>query len=699
MKAILVIILFIFPSVIFPASVNLGLKKLSAMNQGKIEVPTKGKPGFQLLSKEGTLPVEVSVFGKGDPAAVEKWGGKVQSKSGEYFTAVIPLNAIDAIAAEPGLENLLLGSPVQTYMNTARPFIDGDQAHNAGYTGNDVIVGIVDTGIDIAHPDFLSPYGLSRILYIWDQNSSTGKAPQGFDYGTEWTKSDIDGGRCDVTDPALHGTHVAGIAAGNGAMSQGYYQGVAPSANIVFVCLDFYNSTRILDAVNYIFWRAQQLGKPCVINLSIGFHWGTHTATDPYNQYLDNLLSDANYGKSGNIIVWAAGNEGDLAMHASDTIKVLLSTAITVNVQDTFLQMVFYYSNNAIVPFALVAPGGATNIGFTSGSNPYGINISYNQMKYTDDNIYMLEIDLYNVASGNWKVVFQSGAVGAATPVNGYLTTSYPNSEFVLPDPSGTVSTFSAQKDAIAVGSMVTKTGFTNYMQDYYESASLTLHDIAYYSSMGPTADGQQKPDISAPGSYIISTLSRTDAPPPGNTKVNDYYFGQQGTSMAAPVVTGIIAILLEKEPTLTVDQLRTLLANTAKASAPYKTDPGTWDNKFGYGVANLAQLLTTDASTPVFNAKVVNNVLNFSKATDNFTTVQFTANSSQINKNLSIKVYDQSGNMIQNLGDTTISGVEVIKYEWDGNDITGRKVSAGVYFIMVQVDGETVRYPVLVVN
>jgi subtilisin family serine protease len=696
----LVFVFFLFPSILFPVSMNLGLKQLSAIQQGKLQIPSKGKPGFQLLSQEGVLPYEVSIIGKGDPAAVGKWGGKIQSKSGEYFTAIIPLNMIDSIAAEPGIEQLLLGNPVEKYMNTARPFVDADLVHNAGYTGNDVIIGIVDTGIDIAHPDFLSPYGLSRILYIWDQNSSTGKAPHGFDYGTEWTKSDIDGGRCNVTDPGLHGTHVAGISAGNGSKSQGYYKGIAPSANIVYVCLDFYNSTRILDAVNYIFWRAKQLGKPCVINLSIGFHWGTHTATDPYNKYLDNLLSDANYGKSGNIIVWAAGNEGDEGIHTTNTIRTLTDTAIQVNIQDTFVQMVFFYSNSAIVPFALVSPGGTTNVWFTSGSNPYGFNVSYSQMKYTEDNIHMLEIDLYNVASGNWKVVFRNGAVGANTPVHGYINTSHPNSGFTTPVYAGTVSTFSAQKDAISVGSMVTKIGFTNYTQSYYEDTGLTLNDIAYYSSMGPTADGQKKPDICAPGSYIISTLSSTDAPaPPGYLKINNYYLAQQGTSMAAPIVTGIIAELLQKEPTLTVDQVRTILANTAKASLPYKADPGTWDNKFGYGVANLAQLLFTEPSKPSFSSKVVNNVLNFSKATDNFATVQITANSSQINKSLSIRVYDQSGNLMMNLGDTTINGVEVIKYDWDGSDSTGRKVPAGVYFIMVQVDGETVRYPVLVVN
>ena len=198
----------------------------------------------------------------------------------------------------------------------------GDWDGSKGYTGRGVVVGDVDTGVDWAHGDFLNPDGTSRILYLWDTSVTTaGKTPEalfgmtGFNYGTVWTKQEIDDGLCTEFDPASgggHGTHTCGTAAGNGGAT-GNYTGMAPNANIVFV--------KQLDpmGVEFVFEMARRLGRPAVVNNSWGTSWKQYgpyyghvdwfpgDGSDEYSQYFDWLNSQY---PEGSIIVKSAGNNG-----------------------------------------------------------------------------------------------------------------------------------------------------------------------------------------------------------------------------------------------------------------------------------------------------------------------------------------------------------------------------------------------------
>jgi subtilisin family serine protease len=202
---------------------------------------------------------------------------------------------------------------------------------NLGYTGNGVIVGDVDTGVDWAHGDFLDENGKSRILYLWDTEVDTpGKDPEtlfgmiGFAYGTVWTKADIDNGLCTEFDGLAselppdgpgysgHGTHTLGTAAGNGGAT-GNYTGMAPNAGIIFV--------KGLDemGVEFIFEMAHRLGRPAAVNNSWGISWKQYgpfnglvylfpgDGSDYYSQYMDYLNGEY---PTGSIIVKSAGNDG-----------------------------------------------------------------------------------------------------------------------------------------------------------------------------------------------------------------------------------------------------------------------------------------------------------------------------------------------------------------------------------------------------
>ncbi|MCI5056574.1 MAG: S8 family serine peptidase, partial [Flavobacteriales bacterium] len=176
--------------------------------------------------------------------------------------------------------------------------------------GKGVIMGIIDTGIELAHPDFQDSLGNSRVIGYWNQDdvSNPGKAPSKFGYGSEWSANEINSGQA-VVKADHHGTHVAGIAAGNG-LATGTHLGVAPESDIVFVQW-FTNGGRdwkgtVADAVQYIFDFADSQGKPCVINISLGAYWGPHDGRDPAALRIDSMLD----AKPGRAVICAAGNSG-----------------------------------------------------------------------------------------------------------------------------------------------------------------------------------------------------------------------------------------------------------------------------------------------------------------------------------------------------------------------------------------------------
>ena len=185
-------------------------------------------------------------------------------------------------------------------------------------------MGFVDTGIDWSHLDFRSTISSkkSRILWIWDQTNRH-CSPSGFTYGTEDSQAEINN-ELGNTPPNVvkeidedgHGSHVAGIAAGNGSSSISAYVGVAPEADIVFVKTTFYD-TDIIDGITYIVNKAKAIGEPFVINLSFGSQQGAHDGTDPMEIDIDEVVT----ATPGSAVVIAAGNDGTNPIHADGSVS------------------------------------------------------------------------------------------------------------------------------------------------------------------------------------------------------------------------------------------------------------------------------------------------------------------------------------------------------------------------------------------
>jgi subtilisin family serine protease len=315
----------------------------------RASVQALNRTGFVSLSTRavaGHEQVFVSVILEARPTVLpflHGLGAEVNSVLSQgYVTANVPVSALRSLEGRDDVGRIEPGQRVHMMNDLSNALIETSPGVWAGmnnpstHDGTGVIVGVVDSGLDWTHGDFVDDAtGQSRILYYWDQSDvDDDRLPSGtgwsFTYGHEYTKADFDGALAvcadwdpltntfgAVDDPACpikvsagdfdgHGTHVTGTAAGDGSASG--YVGVAPGADIVFVKFDFEGdrntSASIVDAVNYIFKRAAALGRPAVVNMSLGSDYGPHDGSTLEERSLDALIG------AGKVVVVAAGNPG-----------------------------------------------------------------------------------------------------------------------------------------------------------------------------------------------------------------------------------------------------------------------------------------------------------------------------------------------------------------------------------------------------
>ncbi|MCH8330395.1 MAG: S8 family serine peptidase [Bacteroidetes bacterium] len=250
---------------------------------------------------------------------VEQLGGSYRFSTSRIAAVTVPLDKMNALSKSNSvryiddLKGKLIKLNDQMVINNGiTPVHQGSPPLQTSYTGDGVVVGVMDTGIEIDHPDFKNSDGTTRIKYIWDQNAF-GNPPAGYTYGYEWTATDIDAGTCTHLDVGGHGTNVTGIAAGNGSAVNNY-KGVAPEADLVIVALDFGQLflNNVLEAAEYIYAKAGSLAKPCVINASVGtLLYGSWDGRDLLSQMISDLITD----QDGRAWVNAAGNSGDREFH------------------------------------------------------------------------------------------------------------------------------------------------------------------------------------------------------------------------------------------------------------------------------------------------------------------------------------------------------------------------------------------------
>lgn len=259
--------------------------------------------GFDTETQEWNVIVKYS----GDLRASVPDTWQVVTLSGGYAIVTLAQEDINWLAQLPQVEYIEKPKRMFFSVDAGRraSCISALQTPERNLLGRGIAVAVIDSGVDYFHPDFRNDDGSTRILALWDQTGSAadgaGRIPNGFVSGAEYRKEEIDralaeaertGNREDglrivpEQDLSGHGTQVLGIAAGNGRSSGGQYRGVAPESDIIVVKLGipreqgFPRTTELMQAVEYVYRKAEEFGLPMAVNISFGTVYGSH---EPYN--------------------------------------------------------------------------------------------------------------------------------------------------------------------------------------------------------------------------------------------------------------------------------------------------------------------------------------------------------------------------------------------------------------------------------
>ncbi len=546
-------------------------------------------------------------------ASDERWPILVKLAEGATESALPDLEITASIgsivAASASLADILelLANENVVYIEPARraaptldvsvPAAGADVVHTgpSAITGEGVIVGAVDTGIDYTHLDFRTDEDgdgfeeSSRILAILDQSSGLfGIVYSQADIETDLANGhDADAGIVRERDTDGHGTHVMGIAAGDGSSSSSGYVGVAPDAWIVMVKTTYFTSD-ILSGIDYIFDLADSVGLPAVVNLSLGGHEGAHDGTSLFEQGIDELAGDP-----GHIVVVSAGNEGDESIHASEH---LLGDAASygIDVEGWEVEIDLWYPGSSQFTIVIRSPSGetvsagwATDTGVvqTAHGNVRIDNASSGKNPNNGD--YEAFIRLSGLLlSGDWEIeVVDTGGSGGT--FDAWIISG--TAAFVGGDSSSTIDEPGNADNVITVGSYNTKAAWSSLSGDQNYLAQYPLGVLSSYSSQGPTRDGRRKPEICAPGAWIASALSANALWQGYLVQADDVHTVSLGTSMAAPHVSGAVALMLSIDPGLTVEETRSILTSTASRDGYTGTIP---NDRWGWGKLNVVAAL-----------------------------------------------------------------------------------------------------------
>jgi minor extracellular serine protease Vpr len=636
----------------------------------------------------------------------------------DIWTFRVPLSSITAFCELSGLKYLEIAEPVSPYLNESVPSARIDSVHfglgnlSQAYRGSGVVVAVIDWGFDYTHPVFYDDNLTElRLVRAWDQNKTIGDAPLDYGYGVEYigqealliAQSDTDY----VFGPGTHGTHVAGIAGGNGGGPDAVFTvtgnpetefiGAAPESELIFISLKR-DAPSLIDGFNYVKTYAESVNKPFVVNMSFGSHLGPHDGTDLKNIGIDNLHG------AGSIFVGSAGNNGTGNFHLDrdftqqgDTLKTVVnihgssdwgqtlsmwgsanssfsaSISLANSNNEVVFQTPFYTSVDQPQIDSIMNVGNGnlhirvlSTAAFSTNNKPNirlevrnttGLKIVLNAIS-EDTHLHIWSNARMQNRYTNWGSALGSNFPGAVAG----------NTDFGVGEPAG------SGNNVITVGA---------YRAERPQPGGGFLYGaIANFSSKGPTVDGRTKPDISAGGVSVWSAVNsvNTTGAHPIDFNGGTYHFSQlSGTSMSGPLVAGIVALMLQANPQLTAVDAKEILKSTARLDQHTGDINENGTLNWGWGKANaLAAVLAAEMISGTDDITIDPDFVQVfpNPATDvlNFNFLQATTG------NVHIQLFDMSGKVVlqQNLNN---SGTLV--------SISVHELPSGMYLSAISVDSK----------
>jgi subtilisin family serine protease len=553
-----------------------------------------------LLSGWGTLDVLVKV--DRTISGMRFLGIPIQVNTGTVLGLAVTLGELLRLAATPEVVYVEPAWRVEPKIDISLPAVGMAYIRSAypELRGEGVILGLVDTGIDHLHLDFRYDRDgdgfeeSSRIAALWDQTD-------GF-FGTRYTRQDIEADIAAGLGPAQgivhqedddgHGTRVAGILVSDGSSSSAGLAGIAPEAELVAVKTPFYTSD-ILAGVEYIFEHATARGLPAVVNLSLGGHAGAHDGTSLFEQGLDELVD-----RPGRVVVVSAGNEGDELIHVSRQLYGG-STGFALAPRGGTLEFSLWYPGDGRFDIAAALPGGDTLVvpyGSSGSASTTGGDLYIdNATAGTNPNNGYHEATFRLSGSGfgqQWPVTVTATAGGGR--FHGWITSG--DGEIIGGDMTHTIAEPGNARRAITVGSFNSRAQWNSLdgFEDF--SAAYPAGALTSFSSRGPTMDGRQKPELTAPGAWIVSTRSASAFAQDYLIYVDGVHEASVGTSFSAPHVAGVAALILSINPTLSWWEVLALLRESAGEDA---FTPPLPDPRWGYGKLNAASAIPSVLPPP----------------------------------------------------------------------------------------------------
>lgn len=521
------------------------------------------------------------------------------SQNGSIATIKVPLEKFHLLNYTAVFSYIELPGKIAPHLDRAVKDTRADSVQHGwslpeAFTGRDVLIGITDWGFDYTHPMFYDTLlTQTRIHAAWDQFKLSGNAPAAYGYGAEYvTDSELLAAGSDTANIysfATHGSHVAGIAGGSGGgLTQ--YRGFAFESEYLFATF-LVDEASVIDAFNWMKTKADAAGKRLVINMSWGLYYmGTLDGNSLLSQAIGQLTAQ------GVVFVSSAGNNGSVNFHIKKTFN-----------NDSFSSRVdFYdYAANPNMWGQSITAWGEQGNDFRAGISVYntsGVELAASPLYSTTMNGYLDSMLVagsdtiwFNVGAEfshplnsrptmrlrakntntSLKVILRSAATAGTVHywnvtelVNGVGNWGMPLVTFGVTDGLSGDAQYSigeptCSPDVISVGA---------YQSQYTTpSGNQAGGAIASFTSIGPLYTEAMKPDISAPGVSVVSSISSfTDnaytQAATTNFNGTDYDFARfSGTSMSSPCITGIVALMLDANPNLSPVQVKDILKTTAR--------------------------------------------------------------------------------------------------------------------------------------